>query len=412
MAEKLGIPAQHLHANDLCFTPTGDYRGFDTDNPLCRSGGKGEVIMNLPRLPHTLFIGDGASDVEVGSNVELFVGYGGMEKRDAVHKAAPVYLHGESMAPLVVMAAGMEGCMKLLDDPTLSSARHQRLLDPDARREHRLPTGVRAVLPPHKQVLPGRKQLMQLRIPGPTPLPDEVLEAMNRNMISHRGAEFRAMMRDVTERLKHCFQTEGDVLVFPGAGTGGLEASIVNLFSPGDTVMALTVGAFGERYAEIAERFGLNVIRLASPWGEAADLDALARGAGRDAERQGRADDAQRDLHRRAKRCGESGGHPPKWEGKTPLLLVDAISSLGAVDIGVDRWGIDVIVTGSQKAWMAPPGLTMLSVSERAWEASRRARLPRFYWDFAEAKRFLDRDETHIPRRYPSSSGCKPRYTL
>src|SRR5437764_25562 len=151
---------------------------------------------------------------------------------------------------------------------------------------------------------------MQLRIPGPTPLPDEVLEAMNRNMISHRGAEFHALMRDLTERLKLCFQTEADVLVFPGAGTGGLEASLVNLFSPGDTVVSVTSGAFG------------------------------------------------------------------------------------AVDMAVDKWEIDVAITASQKAWMAPPGLTMLSVSRRAWEASRRAQLPRFYWDFAEAKRYLDKDET------------------
>src|SRR5687767_5878870 len=118
---------------------------------------------------------------------------------------------------------------------------------------------------------------MQLRIPGPTPLPDEVLEAMNRPMVSHRGAEFRALMREVTERLRTCFQTKGDVLVFPGAGTGGLEASIVNLFSPGDTVVAVTVGAFGDRFAEIAERFGLNVVRVVSPWGEAADISHLRR---------------------------------------------------------------------------------------------------------------------------------------
>src|SRR5438445_13537829 len=116
---------------------------------------------------------------------------------------------------------------------------------------------------------------MQLRIPGPTPLPDEVLEAMHRDMISHRSPEFRTLMFDVTARLKHCFQTEGDVLVFPAAGTGGLEAAIANLFSPGDIVISLTVGAFGERFAEIAERFGLNVVRVASSWGRAADLPAL-----------------------------------------------------------------------------------------------------------------------------------------
>jgi aspartate aminotransferase-like enzyme len=101
---------------------------------------------------------------------------------------------------------------------------------------------------------------MQLRIPGPTPLPDEVLDAMNRDMISHRSAEFRAMMFDITARLRHCFQTSSEVLTFPAAGTGGLEAAIANLFSPGDTVVSLTVGAFGERFAEIAERFGLDVV--------------------------------------------------------------------------------------------------------------------------------------------------------
>jgi aspartate aminotransferase-like enzyme len=235
---------------------------------------------------------------------------------------------------------------------------------------------------------------MQLRIPGPTPLPDEVMEAMNRNMISHRGAEFRALLRDVTERLKVCFQTESDVLVFPGAGTGGLEASIVNLFSPGDTLLSLTVGAFGDRYAEIAERFGLNVIRLASPWGEAVDLRALEQALVETPGVKGvlmthneTSTGVQNDVENAARILR-------KWGEKAPLLLVDAISSLGAADIAVDKWGIDLIVTGSQKAWMAPPGLTMLSVSERAWEASRRATLPRFYWDFAEAKRFLDRDET------------------
>ncbi|MEO8287597.1 MAG: alanine--glyoxylate aminotransferase family protein [Chloroflexota bacterium] len=235
---------------------------------------------------------------------------------------------------------------------------------------------------------------MQLRIPGPTPLPDEVLEAMDRDMISHRGAEFRVLMRDVTERLKVCFQTEGDVLVFPGAGTGGLEASIANIFSPGDTALALTVGAFGDRYAEIAERFGLNVVRISSPWGEAADISALERALDETPNVKGvlithneTSTGVQNDVEKAARIVRKQGS-------ESPVLLVDAISSLGAVDIPVDKWEIDVIVTASQKAWMAPPGLTMLGVSRRAWEASRKAGLPRFYWDFAEARRFLQKDET------------------
>lgn len=232
---------------------------------------------------------------------------------------------------------------------------------------------------------------MQLRIPGPTPLPDEVLEAMNRDMISHRGPEFRAIMRDVTERLQHCFQTEGDVLVFPAAGTGGLEASLVNLFSPGDTVISLAVGAFGERYAEIAERFGLNIVRVSSPWGQAADMDGLRQALKEHPQAKGvlithneTSTGVQNDVEQAAKIAREHGA----------LLLVDAISSLGAVDIPVDRWKIDVAITASQKAWMAAPGLTMLSVSKAAWEANKAARLPRFYWDFEEARRFLDHWET------------------
>jgi aspartate aminotransferase-like enzyme len=237
---------------------------------------------------------------------------------------------------------------------------------------------------------------MQLRIPGPTPLPDEVLEGMNREMISHRGAEFRALMLEVTERLKHCFQTEGDVLVFPGAGTGGLEAAIANLFSPGDTVIALTVGAFGDRFAEIAERFGLNVIRITSPWGQPANI-ALLQIALEDTPHakavlmthNETSTGVQNDVQRAAKLVQGS-----KFKVQKPLLVVDAISSLGAVDLPVDRWDIDVAITASQKAWMAPPGLTMLSVSERAWHATREATLPRFYWDFAEAKRYLLKGET------------------
>jgi aspartate aminotransferase-like enzyme len=238
---------------------------------------------------------------------------------------------------------------------------------------------------------------MQLRIPGPTPLPDEVLDAMRRDMISHRGDEFRDLLRDVTAMLKLGFQTENDVLIFPGAGTGGLEASITNLFSPGDTVISLTVGSFGDRYAEIAERFGLHVVRVPSPWGQAADLNALQHALAATPDVKGvlathneTSTGVQNDIEA-VSRLVRRAANPA---GNSPLLLVDCISSLGAVDIPVDRWDIDVAITASQKAWMAPPGLTMLSVSERAWASHTAAKLPRYYWDFTEAKRYLDKWET------------------
>jgi phosphoserine phosphatase len=117
VAKKLGVPASNLHANDLHFASNGEYAGFCDHNPLCRSGGKSEVVESLPDCGPTLLLGDGASDAEVSSHVALFVGYGGVEKRGRVREIAPVYLHGESLAPLVVMAAGMEGCCRLLNEP-------------------------------------------------------------------------------------------------------------------------------------------------------------------------------------------------------------------------------------------------------------------------------------------------------
>ena len=116
VAEKLDVPPQRVHANDLYFDDKGDYTGFDMENPLSRSGGKADVIKRLPREPRTMLVGDGASDAEVGAKVELFVGFGGVERRDAVRNVAPVYLNGESLAPLLVMAAGLEGTCALLDD--------------------------------------------------------------------------------------------------------------------------------------------------------------------------------------------------------------------------------------------------------------------------------------------------------
>jgi aspartate aminotransferase-like enzyme len=235
---------------------------------------------------------------------------------------------------------------------------------------------------------------MQLRIPGPTPLPDEVLDAMHRPMISHREGEFRAMLFDITEHLKCSFQTEGDVLVFPGVGTGGMEAAIANLFSPGDRVICASAGAFGDRFGEIASRFGLDIVYVRSRWGEAIDLQALevslevmGKVAGVLLTHNETSTGVQHDIEA-ASRLVRGSGNPDA------LVVVDAISSMGAVDIPVDRWEIDVAITASQKAWMAPPGLTMLSVSERAWAATERATLPHYYWDFQAARRFARRGET------------------
>ena len=231
----------------------------------------------------------------------------------------------------------------------------------------------------------------QLRIPGPTPVPDEVLQAMAWPMVNHRGPEFAQALNDVTVKLKQLFQTKNDVFLLTGSGTGGLEAAIVNTLSPGDKVLSVTVGVFGERFASIAEQFGAEITPLRFEWGKAADADAIRQA-----------------LQAEPKIKAVLVTHNETSTGVTndlasisavvkefdKLLLVDAISSLGSINLPVDDWHCDVVVTGSQKGWMVPPGLAMVSVSQKGWQAHSTARMPRFYWDFTKARNYLERGQT------------------
>lgn len=231
---------------------------------------------------------------------------------------------------------------------------------------------------------------MNLRIPGPTPCPPEVLAANSRQMIDHRGPQFAALLASVTSGLKRWFGTTNDLFIFPGSGTGGLEAGVVNCFSPGDHVLAVSIGVFGERFASIAGAFGLNVTKYAVDFGQAADPSRVG---------------ALLDQHTDIK--GVLVTHNETSTGVTndiaaisraingrALLLVDGVSSIGALPFDGDAWGVDVAVTGSQKAFMSPPGIVAVSVSPRAWAASEQARCPRFYWDFAKAQQYLAQGQT------------------
>ena len=231
----------------------------------------------------------------------------------------------------------------------------------------------------------------QLRIPGPTPLPSEVLQAMTKQMINHRGVEFGQILSGVTDKLKQLFQTKGDVFLLTGSGTGGLEAAIVNTLSPGDTVLSVSIGVFGERFAAIAGQFGAEVIPLRFEWGKAADVDTVRQA-----------------LQAEPKIKAVLVTHNETSTGVTndlasissvvkefdKLLLVDAISGLGSISLPVDEWHCDVVVTGSQKSWMVPPGLAMVSVSQEAWQAHSKAKMPRFYWNFTRAKSYLEKWQT------------------
>lgn len=229
-----------------------------------------------------------------------------------------------------------------------------------------------------------------LRVPGPTPIPARVLAEMARPMINHRGPEFAAILRRITTRLQYFFQTASPVLTFPASGTGGQEAAIANLFSPGDHVIALSIGNFGERLATIARKFGLKVTKVDFPWGEAADPKVVATHLQANAPYKGvlvthneTSTGVLNDLEALSKVIRE---HNPD-----ALIVVDAVSSLGCVPLEMDPWDIDVVLTGSQKGWMIPPGLMMIGVGPRAWEANQTAKLPRFYFDWALARKNMEK---------------------
>jgi aspartate aminotransferase-like enzyme len=229
-----------------------------------------------------------------------------------------------------------------------------------------------------------------LRIPGPTPCPEEVLQAMARPMINHRGPEYDRIIRDVTEKLKKLFQTSGDVFLLTASGTGGLEAAIVNTLSPGDKVLSVTVGAFGERFGTIARQFGAEVISLGFEWGTAADADKVRQALQADPQIKAvlvTHNETSTGVTNDLASIGDVVNEFDK------LLLVDAISSLGSIDLPVDKWHCDVTVTASQKGWMVPPGMAMVSVSEKAWQAYTEAKMHRFYWDFAAAKSYLEKGQ-------------------
>jgi len=218
-----------------------------------------------------------------------------------------------------------------------------------------------------------------LRIPGPTTLPPSVREVGGRQMINHRGPEFAAMLNRIQVGMKPYFGTESDIAIVSSAGTGGLEAAVVNVLSPGDRVLGVSIGAFGDRFAKVAETYGASVDRVSAEWGWAADPDELR-------ERLPSADYRAVLLTHNETSTGVMNPIPAlaaaiRTTSPDALILVDSVSALGAVPFQMDDWGCDVVVTGSQKAWMAAPGLAMIAASERAWAAMETARMPRFYFD-------------------------------
>lgn len=230
---------------------------------------------------------------------------------------------------------------------------------------------------------------MNLRIPGPTPLPPEVISALTTPMISHRGNEYVELHNETVAMVKQFFQTKNDLFLFTCSGTGMMEAAIVNTLSPGDKVLAVTIGIFGDRFVKVAKAMGLDVTVLSFPMGEVADPIKVAQ-ASKNCKailvtHNETSTAITNDIASISKAVRNHGD---------PLFLVDSVSGMGNLDLPVDELTLDVVFTSSQKAWMAPPGLAMVSISPKAWEASKSATSHRYYFDFAKMKKYHDKGQT------------------
>lgn len=231
---------------------------------------------------------------------------------------------------------------------------------------------------------------MNLRIPGPTPCPEDVLLAGAQQMIDHRGPEFADIIARVHTGLQTVFQTVNQIAILTSSGTGAMEAAIVNTLSPGDRVLCISIGVFGDRFGQIAEAYGADVVKPKITYGEAADPEEIRKALKADASIKAvlithneTSTGVTNDLASISKVVREYDR----------LLLVDAISSVGCIPVETDAWDLDVVVTCSQKGFMVPPGLAFAAVGPRALEAAKSAKMPRFYFDFSRAFSYFARGQ-------------------
>ncbi len=233
-----------------------------------------------------------------------------------------------------------------------------------------------------------------LMIPGPTPVPEKVLLAMAKHPIGHRSGEFSQIIAETNENLKWLFQTKNHVLTLAASGTGTIEAAIINFLSAGDRVIVGSNGKFGERWAQIAKAYGLDVQIVSAEWGVPLNPDDIKEALEADTDKQIKAvvithsetsTGVLNDL--------ETINQHVKAHGEA-LIIVDAVTSLGSYNIPVDEWGLDVVGSGSQKGFMLPPGMGFVTASDKAWAAYEKATLPKFYLDLGKYKKAADKDST------------------
>lgn len=230
-----------------------------------------------------------------------------------------------------------------------------------------------------------------LLTPGPTPLPTEVMLSQSRPIIHHRTPQFQAILKEAAEGLKYVFQTQEDVYILACSGTGAMEAAVVNLLSPGDTAVTVEAGKFGERWTELCRAYGINAEVIKVEWGRSVDPKEI--------EKRLLANPKIKAVFTTL--CETSTGVAADIEaiGKVvsasnAVLVVDAISGLGAIDLKTDAWNVDVCVSGSQKGLMLPPGLGFISVSKKAWKSVAESKCPKYYFDLGVAQKALAKTDT------------------
>ena len=233
-----------------------------------------------------------------------------------------------------------------------------------------------------------------LMIPGPTPVPESILVELARHPIGHRSKEFSDIFMSCIESLKWLGKTKNsDAFIYTASGTGAMEAAITNIISPGDKVLSLVIGVFGKRFGQIAQTFGAQVEVLIVEMGKVIDLKILEQKLQEDKNKEIKivtvthsetSTGAANNLEKIAKIVKNHGA----------LLLVDAVTSLGCMNVEIDNWGLDIVISGSQKGFMIPPGLSFIYVSQKAWDFYKKSKCPKFYWDFGKHKKSLDEQTT------------------
>jgi len=231
-----------------------------------------------------------------------------------------------------------------------------------------------------------------LMTPGPTPVAPETQLAMAQPMIHHRAPQFMDILAEVREGLKYLFQTQQEVLMFAATGTGAMEGAVANTLSAGDTALVVDGGKFGERWTELCNVYGVKVDRLEVTWGRAVDPREVARRLD--------ANPAIKAVFVQANETSTGVQHPVQELAAVTksrpgtILVVDAISALGGYPLPMDAWGLDLLVAGSQKAMMLPPGLAFAALSPKAWEFVKTSTLPKYYFDFAKQRQSQEKNQT------------------